>query len=136
MLRQPPELLEHLEPLAPEAALLECVAEKTEERVRLSALLGLAERLRDVEERLDVARIALDLVHPERLEVVELLLLNQNTRIFAERHGEGIVCKVGRELVERRGFSPPGAREELRIKSKKPGFHPAFAANRQLPTAN
>jgi hypothetical protein len=94
MLGQAADLLEDLQALRPGLALLERVAEETEERVGLRALLRLAQRLRGGEERVDVGGIALDLVHPERLEIVELLLLNQSIRVFAERHERGIVVQA------------------------------------------
>src|SRR5712692_282771 len=49
--------------------------------VRFRALLGFAERLRRSEEGVDIARIALQLVHPKRFEVVEFFFLNQRIRI-------------------------------------------------------
>src|SRR6185436_8902787 len=80
------DLLEHREALRPEMALLQDVGEEAEEGVGLRALLGLAQRLGDVDERVDVARVALDPVHPERLDVIELFLLDQSLRIFAKTH--------------------------------------------------
>jgi hypothetical protein len=91
MLGEASDLLQHLQPLRPELALLERVGEEAEERVGLTALFGFAKGFRGGEESFDVRGVALDLLHPERLEVVEFFLVNQSIRIFAERHGGGIL---------------------------------------------
>ena len=91
MFGEPADFLEHLQALRPESFFFERVAEETEERVGLRALLGFAQRLGERDEGTDVARVALDLVHPERLEVIEFFLLNQSIRVVAERHGDGIL---------------------------------------------
>ena len=86
MLRETAQLLEHVQPLWPELALLEGVGEEPEESVGLRALLGLAKCLPHVDEGVGVARVLVDLIEPEGLEIVELLLLYQSIRIVAERH--------------------------------------------------
>jgi hypothetical protein len=91
MFGEAPDLLQYLQALQPELALLEGVGEEAEERVGLGALRGFAEGFPGGDERFDVARVPLDLLHPERLEVVELFPVNQSIRIFAERHGREIL---------------------------------------------
>ena len=132
MLREASQLLEHLQALRPELSFLEHIGEQSEERVGLRTLLGLAQRLRGVEEHLDVAGIALDLIHPERLEIVELFLLDQSTRIFAERHGSGIVFKT---VGGRQSAAAPLAVGRRDGKNKKPGFMPGLRYCRP-PTAD
>jgi hypothetical protein len=87
MFRQASELFENLQPLGPHLFLEQRVGKETEERVGLGALLGFAQRFPGFEKRADVARVAIDLVHPQRLELVELFFLNQSIRIFGEAHG-------------------------------------------------
>ena len=82
--------------LGPQSALLECVGEKAEEGVRLRSLLGFAERLRGSDEGVDLARVAIELLHPERLDVIEFFLVDQCDRVVSKRHGPHIVddqCK-------------------------------------------
>ena len=57
----------------------------------MGALLGFAQRFGGPQERVDVARVAFDLVHPERLELIELFFLNQRIGLVRKRHGRGIV---------------------------------------------
>ena len=99
MLREAAELFQHLQALKPVAAFLLGVGEETEERVRLRTLFGLSQRFRDGEERFDVGRIAIELRHPERLDVVKLLFVDPVECVFAERHEARIV------LIYRRIFT-------------------------------
>jgi hypothetical protein len=85
MLGQPAGLFEDLQALRPHLALEVGVVEEAEEGVGLRALLGLAERLRRAKERFDVARIGVELGHPERLERVEVSFFDQFRGIFRKR---------------------------------------------------
>src|SRR5581483_177732 len=91
MLGETAELFQNEKTLRPEIALFQRVGEEAEKRIRLRPLLCLAERLGDGDKRLGVTRIAIELLHPERLEIVEFLAVNQRERVVSERHGRHIV---------------------------------------------
>ncbi len=84
MLGEAPQLLEHRETLRPELALQEDVGEEADEGVGEGALLRLAQRFGGFQEHVDIPRIAVELIHPQRFEVVELLLLNQRVCIVGK----------------------------------------------------
>src|SRR4029079_4170214 len=71
MLRQTPDFLQDLEPLRPKLLVFECVGQESEERVGLGALFGFAEGLRGGEEWIDIREVAVELGHPERLDLIK-----------------------------------------------------------------
>ncbi len=97
------QLLQHRQALGPELPFQQNVGEKSEERIGLRALLGLAENLGDADERLGVGGIALELVHPERFQPVELLLFNQSASIFNEPQRHDLRRDEPRIVNERAG---------------------------------
>src|SRR5262249_866953 len=83
---EPAQLLQHLQALGPHFPLEEHFGERTKKRAGLAALFGLAKRFGDSQKGLDVARIALQLTHPERFECVEFFVVNQRIRVIGEAH--------------------------------------------------
>jgi len=88
MLGKAAELFQNGEALRPELALEEGVGEKADEGVGERALLRFAQRFGDAEEGVGVARIAVELVHPQRFEIVEFLLFNQRVCIVGKPQRE------------------------------------------------
>ena len=86
MFGEPADLLEDLQALQPHFSLEQHFGEEAEERVGLGALLGFAKDLRRSQESADVARIALQLAHPERFELVEFFVVDQRIRVIGEAH--------------------------------------------------
>src|ERR1051326_2488982 len=110
-------LLDRLAALRPELALEEDVGEEADEGVGECALLGLAQRLGRFQERVGVARIAVELVHPERFEVVELLFLNQRVGIVGKPQRE--LLRNGRRIVCESTLTREGARESSRARRQR-----------------
>ena len=99
MLGEAAQLLQHLQPQRPQLLLQQRVGEEAEERVGLRALLRLAERPGRGDERVDVARVAVELRHPERLELVEFLLIDQALSIVAKRQSRSPPGRNERDIV-------------------------------------
>ena len=92
MAGQAADFLEHLKALRPELSLQQRIAQQGEEGVGLRALLGFAKGLGRSKEILDLRRITLQLIHPERLQPVEVLFFNQRIRIVGETHSRAAYC--------------------------------------------
>src|SRR5260221_1115223 len=84
MLGKTTELLQDSQALGPELLLEQGVSEQAHQRIGLGALLGLAEGFCGTDQGVDVGGIALELVHPERFQLIEFLLFNQRACIFSE----------------------------------------------------
>src|SRR6185295_7578663 len=93
------QFLQNLQPQRPQLLLQQRVGEKAEERIGLRALLRLAEHAGSGDERVDVARVAVELRHPEGLELVEFLLVDQALSIVAKRQSRGPPGRNERDIV-------------------------------------